>query len=378
MYLDKDVYECAINRINFLLEEFDEILVWVSGGKDSTVIFNMVKELAIKQGRKYMYIGWIDQEAEWQHTVEIIKKWMYDDFVKPIWVQVPMRLSNATCTRKDFLECWNEDEKHLWMREKDPIARKENVYGTDRFHKLFDGISAYEFGDKNTCCIGGLRTSESPARFRSITAQECYRGITWGKKHSIKRNNIFTFYPIYDWSFTDVWKAIYDNDWEYNKIYDYYYQYGLPQQKMRVSNLHHEVAMDKLFYMQEIEPETHNRLCNRLEGIKSASQFGEDNYFVYKLPFMFKDWKEYRDYLLEKLIKPEHQELFRKRFHAQDLEFEDEIYYKRCLKTHVQSILANDWESGVKMANFQVRNSDKRTVANRKRKQQLEVEQYEP
>lgn len=189
MYLDKNVFDMAVDRVNFLLDEFDDFLVWVSGGKDSTVIFNLVKQLAQKKGIDHINIGWIDQEAEWVQTVEMSKKWMYDPYVKPYWIQIPMKLSNATCTRKDYLECWNEDEKHLWMREKDPIAIKENKYGTERFHELFDAITDKEFGNIKLCCFGGVRADESPGRWRSITAQEVYRGITWGKKHSKHKQN---------------------------------------------------------------------------------------------------------------------------------------------------------------------------------------------
>ena len=40
-----------------------------------------------------------------------------------------------------------------------------------------------------------------------------------------------------------------------------------------------------------------------------ASKFNED-YFVNDLPYMFKDWTEYRDYLLENLTQDKYKKYF--------------------------------------------------------------------
>ena len=40
-YVDKNVYEAAIERIEFLFKEFDHILISFSGGKDSGVCLNL-------------------------------------------------------------------------------------------------------------------------------------------------------------------------------------------------------------------------------------------------------------------------------------------------------------------------------------------------
>ena len=36
-YLDENVYDAAIERIEYLFDEFDEVIVSFSGGKDSTI-----------------------------------------------------------------------------------------------------------------------------------------------------------------------------------------------------------------------------------------------------------------------------------------------------------------------------------------------------
>jgi hypothetical protein len=129
------------------------------------------------------------------------------------------------------------------------------------------------------------------------------------------------------------------------------YQYGVPIPKMRVSNLHHETAVSSLFYLQEVEKETYNKLAVRLNGISTANKLGADDYFVKKLPEMFTDWKEYRDFLLEKLLPETSIVLFKEKFKAFDTKFAKmktlEPYYKVC----VQSILLNDF-GFVKLQNW--------------------------
>lgn len=43
-YLEKNVYEATMERIKFIFDEFDNVLVSFSGGKDSTVcVMTMLK-----------------------------------------------------------------------------------------------------------------------------------------------------------------------------------------------------------------------------------------------------------------------------------------------------------------------------------------------
>ena len=82
-----------------------------------------------------------------------------------------------------------------------------------------------------------------------------------------------------------------------------------------------------------------------------ASKFGWDDFAVRELPFMFADWKEYRDYLLENLIDNEYwKDRFRARFKSQERLYGDHLEDK-FYKVDVQSILTNDWE-GIKARNY--------------------------
>ena len=353
IYSNKTVYDAALERIRFLFDEFPNIIVGVSGGKDSTVVYNLALQVAKEKGRLPLKCLFVDQEAEWEATIDAITEIMENPDVEPKWYQMPIKLFNATSTTDHWLMCWDEKEEHRWMRERVPYSIKENNYGTERFGELFSAIIKKEYAGIKTCYIAGVRTEESPTRAMALTHDVTYKGQTWGKTLD-KANEHYTFYPIYDWSYMDVWKAIHDNDWSYNRVYDAQYNYGVKLQNMRVSNVHHETAVGTLFYMQEIEGETYQRLTQRIAGIDMASKMGKDDYFPRSLPFMFKDWGEYRNFLLEKLIEnPEWLKGFKAIFARHDEMYAHAIPDKM-YKEHINAILTNDWEH-VKLGNFERR-----------------------
>ena len=114
---------------------------------------------------------------------------------------------------------------------------------------------------------------------------------------------------------------------------------------MRVSSLHHETAVGWLFIAQEIEKETWNRLSKRLSGVSTAGRMGKTNFFVKELPYMFKDWREYRDYLTLKITSDKHRPIFEKKFDAMDATYKslNPDHIKELHKVHVASLITGDY-----------------------------------
>lgn len=351
VYLPQSVLEAAKVRIAWLFDEFDQVIVNYSGGKDSATLLHLTLEVAEEKGKLPVPLLFIDQEAEWKTVIEHIREVMSDPRVEPAWLQVPFKVFNATSTIDPWLECWEPGKENLWMRPKEPDSIHENVYGTDRFAELFDRYVAVTYEGKTVAQLAGVRCSESPARMKGLTSYATYKWITWGSKSGKKGPGHFTFYPLFDWSDSDVWKAIHEHGWPYCKIYDAMYQQGVPFRKMRVSNLHHETAVETLFYLQEIEKDTWERLSLRLSGVNTAKHLRTDFLTPTELPPMFADWREYRDYLLEKLIDdPEHRKVFASRFASADARYVDEVQGALC-KMQIASILTNDYH-GTKEKSF--------------------------
>ena len=352
IFKSENVLNAAKKRIRWLFSEFENVVVSFSGGKDSTVCFNLALEVARDLGRLPLKVMFLDQEAEWQATIDAVTEVMEHPDVEPYWIQAPFKLFNATSSEENWLECWDEEKKHLWIREKVPYAITKNTFGTVRFKGMFTGIPLSLWPKRKTAFIAGVRCEESPARAIGLTHSICHKWVTWGVELSHGNK---TFYPIYDWSTSDVWKAINEHGWGYCKLYENLYIHGVSVGKMRVSNVHHETAVWALFVLQELEPKTYNKLVNRIQGIDMAGKMGYMDYFPSVLPPMFGDWKEYRDFLLEKLItRQDWKEGMRKKFERMDLDLKGFEKKYSLYQTQVSAIMCNDWE-GVKLDNFMSR-----------------------
>ena len=350
IYLDRNVYEEAIDRISYLFDEFDNVVVSFSGGKDSTVTLELALEVARRKNRLPLDVCFLDQEAEWSCVIDYISKVMHREEINPMWIQAPIFLPNSLSQEQPFLLAWEPDKQ--WMRDKDPIAITDIILEKETelpkhgyWYTYFNKILDYFYPDSTAAFLAGMRAEETPKRAAGPLTLQTYKHITWGKKQNPKKGH-YSFYPIYDWSISDVWKYIHDTKSDYCKIYDEYYRYGLPVRDMRVSNLNHEVAVKTLFYLHEIEADTWERLQKRLKGINQAKHIKENEMLATKvLPPMFSHWREYRDYLTENLITKEaHRIVFRKRWARMDPIYDEMRNPDQLYRMQIKSILVNDLE----------------------------------
>ena len=336
---NRSVFEASLDRIRMLYDMFDEVVVAMSGGKDSTVVYELTKIVAREKGKLPVKVFWLDQECEWQATVDYMDYVMRDKDVNPYWYQIPLDFTNSTNHKENYLHIWNKDDEKLWCHPQSDISIKENPTGENRFHKVIDGLHKFVFDKdtKNGCVLSGIRAEENPTR-RLLVSGNKNQGWIMKRKEENKSTKVF---PIWDWTFDDVWIAIAKNKWRYNKIYDYQYQYGVQRNKMRVSALIHETAWKSIEMLQEFEPKTYDRFTRRIGGISTTNHMFDQNCETIpkELPYMFKDWKEYRDYLLIHLVKKEYWELFRNRWKNQD---SDDWY-----KLHCKEVAINDTDGTI-------------------------------
>jgi predicted phosphoadenosine phosphosulfate sulfurtransferase len=328
----QNTLEAARERISMLFDNFELINVSVSGGKDSTVLYYLCLQEAIKRNRK-ITVFFLDQEAEYQASIDIIEKQMTHANVIPAWYQIPIYLTNATSYEDFFLYGWGHNEK--WMRKKHPLAVKRiNEEYPQRFYKFF---TWYEKQNPDAAYLVGIRAEEGVIRFRAVTKYEGWNGLKW----SSNTDKINKFYPIYDWTVYDIWKFIYDYNLPYNKIYDLMFIDGYSlYTKMRVSNLIHEKSFKCLADLPKYEPETFNKLSKRISGISTASRYASEKIVFNNkvLPSHYDKWEEFRDFLLQNIATPDHKEIFMKRFDKQD---KNECTYK----AQVGQLLINDYEN---------------------------------
>ena len=126
-YVKQNVYDAFIERLHFIFQEFDNIYVSFSGGKDSGLLLNMVLDFR----RKYYpdrIIGVFHQDFEAQYTVtsEYVERTFerIKDEVEPYWVCLPMATRTALSSYEMYWYPWDDTKKEVWVR---PMPEKEYV-----------------------------------------------------------------------------------------------------------------------------------------------------------------------------------------------------------------------------------------------------------
>ena len=334
-----NVLEAARKRISYLFDNYDNIQLSYSGGKDSTVLFHLLNAEAKKRDRKFT-VFFLDQEAEYQGTIDMVDWVMRQPNVIPKWYQVPTFMTNACSQQQMFLWAWGDGEE--WVRPKSDISiHKIDKRYPKRFYKFVQWAShELQKTDGRSVSVIGLRAEESPSRRFVLFGED--NELNWMRRvHEPHKA-----YPIIDWSFTDVWKFLCENNLKYNKVYDKMYMLGLPLRQMRVSNLIHEKAYRCLAELQELEPETYDKLEQRLKGVHCCAIYAKENlvYSIKKLPEQFSSWKEHKDFLLNNI----HPDL-KRIFEYQWSRFGDTDDPGAC-KYMVKRILLCDWEGNITWA----------------------------
>jgi len=320
---DKNVYEAALERIDFVFKNFKRIYVSFSGGKDSGVMLNLVLDY-MRQNKITKKIGLmtLDNEANYTHSLDFMHEIIRDnlDLLDVHWCCLPITLPCTVSSYMTEWQCWGVEDKEKWIR---PMPTDKYIVNIDNhnypfFHENMDYAEFWDaFGEwysqgERTACLIGIRTDESLNRFRAIMNDRkiSLKDQKWTKKN---RPNVYNAYPIYDWRTEDIWTANARFDWNYNELYDIFHKAGLSIHQMRVASPFMSESKSSLNMYRVIDPQVWSRLCARVQGANFIATYGKQlTYHSFKLP-KGHTWKSFTKFLLDTLPE-EVAENFKMRF----------------------------------------------------------------
>lgn len=282
-YRDASVLTAARERINFVFDEFERIYVAFSGGKDSSVLFHLTMEQAIARNRK-VAVMFIDFEAQYQETIRHIHEMLelYEHFIDPHWICMPMLLRNAVTNYEPQWTCWDESARKNWIRQKPANVKTEDDYpfalpGME-FEEFIVLFGEWYGQGKKTAGLIGIRAQESLHRYCAVATWEkrdlMYKQKRWTTKVVAETYNI---YPIYDWRTEDIWKyhAKYP-DKPHNRIYDKMHMAGVKLSQQRLCQPFGDDQRRGLWLYHILEPETWFKLIARVNGANSGALYIEE------------------------------------------------------------------------------------------------------
>lgn len=336
-----DVLQAAKRRIREEIQAFPDFYVSFSAGKDSGVLVNLVIDVAREIGRLPVKVVFSDLEVIFQETARYARSIMDMPEVQPYWLCLEEMEENASSIYERYYKTWDRSKRDKWVR---PMPDMPYVINDDNCP---EGLRRYitgkvedwtitHFGEylcdlagaAEICNFIGMRSQESYGRHMAVAAA----------KHRTKKNpytyltkngadRTWTCLPIFDWSTADIWHYYASEGKDYNRVYDSMYRLGLSLSEMRTCFAFGEEQKKSLWQWQVIEPETWERMCDRVEGANFGKLYNHTN--VSRNQVRKPDsitWKQYLDILLNSLppmIRENFQEKFDIAFRYHKTMYED-------------------------------------------------------
>lgn len=308
-----NVYDAARSRISWLFDEFEQVIVSFSGGKDSGVMLNIALDVAREIGAtNRLGVYHVDYEAQYQMTTDYVTRTfkMLPSDVSKYWTCLPVKAQCSTSMFQSYWQPWKIEDKERWCRELPDDCIHEGNFPFNFDYEISDYNYNVAFAKeisskKKTVFLIGIRTQESLHRYKAVNKfndKNEYKSRRWTT--TIAKNCI-NAYPIFDWDVEDIWTANARFEWDYNKLYDLMHQAGLTLNQMRVASPFNDAATESLKLYKSIDPNNWGKLVGRVNGVNFTGLYGGTTamgWHSIKKPAHF-TWKDYMYFLLDTLPK---------------------------------------------------------------------------
>jgi predicted phosphoadenosine phosphosulfate sulfurtransferase len=285
-YLGMDVLTAAERRIARVFDDFPNVYVSFSGGKDSGVMLELVAAEARRRGRR-IGVLFVDLEAQYRLTIDYIEQTLerHADVADVYWVALPLNLRNAVSQFEPQWMCWDPDREADWVREPPeqaivdeaffPFFRRRMEF--EEFVPEFGKWYAEQRSDnpRLTACFVGIRTGESLNRWRTIASRKkrTHEGLQWTTWIG---GTVYNAYPLYDWVTEDIWRYYGKSRVPYNRLYDRMHQAGLSVHQARICQPYGDDQRKGLWLYHVIEPETWSRVVARVNGANAGALYAKE------------------------------------------------------------------------------------------------------
>lgn len=270
-----NVYDLALARMRTAFDRFDHIAVGFSGGKDSTIVYQLAVEVARERGRLPLDMFFWDEEAIHPETIEYVERVAQNPDVALRWLCAPIVHRNACSKRHPYWSPWAPEDEAKWCRPFPPRGIHE-LAGYGGLHdpsvrKTIPDMIPYLFPDasKTVGAMMGIRAAESLRRYRSVTTRVYDNWISLN--HDAPHVSMLK--PIYDWTTTDVWTAPQRFGWDYNRAYDVLQAAGVSRHEQRVCPPYGEEPLQGLWHYAVCWPQLWEKMIARVPGATTAGRY---------------------------------------------------------------------------------------------------------
>ncbi|OOG24493.1 phosphoadenosine phosphosulfate sulfurtransferase [Enterococcus casseliflavus] len=317
-YLNKNVYQALLERLDFIFKEFQNIYVSFSGGKDSGLLLQLILDFRdTYYPSRVVGIFHQDFEAQYSATTKYVEETftsLSSNLIERYWVCLPMATRTALSSYEMYWFPWDDKKKESWVRpmpQHEYVINMDNNIMTTYRYKMHQEDLAKQFGrwykqshgDKKTICLLGIRADESLQRYSGfINKKYGYKNQCWITRQF---KDLWAASPLYDWTTEDVWHAYFKFGFKYNELYNLYYKAGLNISQMRVASPFQDYAKDSLNLYRVIDPGIWVKLVGRVRGANFASIYGKTKAMGYRTVSLPNGhtWKSYTQFLLCTLPK---------------------------------------------------------------------------
>lgn len=312
-FVNQDVWSLALERVNYIYKQFDNVSVQFSGGRDSTATLMVTLEVARRLNKLPVHVVFFDEEAipyEVEDYVRRVAAW--DDIVLD-WYCIPIKHRNACSLEHPHWYTWAPEDEHLWVRPMPPEAIK-TVPGIDLNKKEYRASIPATMGllyppEKwgRTCALLGIRAQEPMRRQGAVSRRvdENYiikhSGAVFGDERLRHYQNLWKGYPIYDWHDRDVWLAPRKFGWDYCKAYDIMEMQGIARHNQRVAPPYGEQPLQRLWGFASGFPDIWYKMVNRVPGANTAALYSRSALWAFGKREQPKDGQTWQEAIREKV-----------------------------------------------------------------------------